>query len=199
MIEKNWQELVKLRAIDIQTSYSVVTIIAKPLERGFGFTLGNALRRLLLSSLEGSAVTAVRIDGASAATAKLAGVIEELDEILLNLKEIAISVEAASTPTRLLLRKRGPGSALAGDILSLGGIEIVNPDHAICTLEHGCEISMELIVAAGRGYIPASMQPAENAPPGFIPVDSVHSPVRKFPTRSRTRAWARFSTMTGSL
>ncbi len=179
MIQKNWQELIKPNKIEFSsTERTRATLVAEPLERGFGLTLGNALRRVLLSSLRGAAVTAVQIDGVLHEFSSIPGVREDVTDIVLNIKEIAIGMEG-DEPKRMVVRKQGPGTVLAGDIQTVGDIEILNPDHVICTLDEGAEIRMEFTVANGKGYVPADRNRAEDAPIGLIPVDSLYSPVKK--------------------
>ncbi|EJN03404.1 DNA-directed RNA polymerase subunit alpha [Phyllobacterium ifriqiyense] len=180
MIQKNWQELIKPNKVEFQTSGSKTkaTVVAEPLERGYGLTLGNALRRVLLSSLRGAAVTAVQIDGVLHEFSSIPGVREDVTDIVLNIKEIAIHMESDG-PKRMVVRKEGPGVVTAGDIQTVGDIEILNPEHVICTLDEGAEIRMEFTVNTGKGYVPADRNRAEDAPIGLIPVDSLYSPVRK--------------------
>ncbi|WP_127523765.1 DNA-directed RNA polymerase subunit alpha [Mesorhizobium sp. Z1-4] len=178
MIQKNWQELIKPNKIDFQSKGNTTTVVAEPLERGFGLTLGNALRRVLLSSLRGAAVTAVQIDGVLHEFSSISGVREDVTDIVLNIKEIAIRMEGDG-PKRMVVRKQGPGQVTAGDIQTVGDVEILNPDHVICTLDEGAEIRMEFTVNNGKGYVPADRNRAEDAPIGLIPVDSLYSPVKK--------------------
>ena len=179
MIQKNWQELIKPNKVEFTSSNRTkVTLVAEPLERGFGLTLGNALRRVLLSSLRGAAVTAVQIDGVLHEFSSSPGVREDVTDIVLNIKEIAIKMDGDDAK-RMVVRKQGPGSVTAGDIQTVGDIEILNPDHVICTLDEGAEIRMEFTVNNGKGYVPAERNRAEDAPIGLIPVDSLYSPVKK--------------------
>ena len=179
MIQKNWQELIKPNKIEFSSkNKTVTTLVAEPLERGFGLTLGNALRRVLLSSLRGAAVTAVQIDGVLHEFSSIPGVREDVTDIVLNIKEIAIKMDGDG-PKRMVVRKQGPGSVTAGDIQTVGDVEILNPDHVICTLDEGAEIRMEFTVDTGKGYVPAERNRAEDAPIGLIPVDSLYSPVKK--------------------
>jgi DNA-directed RNA polymerase subunit alpha len=152
--------------------------VAEPLERGYGLTLGNALRRVLLSSLQGAAVTAVQIDGVLHEFSSISGVREDVTDIVLNIKEISIKM-AGDGPKRMVIRKEGPGLVTAGDIQTVGDVEILNPNHVICTLDEGAEIRMELTVNTGKGYVPSDRNRSEDAPIGLIPVDSLYSPVRK--------------------
>ena len=179
MIQKNWQDLIKPNKIEFSSkNKTLTTLVAEPLERGFGLTLGNALRRVLLSSLRGAAVTAVQIDGVLHEFSSIAGVREDVTDIVLNIKEIAIKMEGDG-PKRMVVRKQGPGAVTAGDIQTVGDVEILNPDHVICTLDEGAEIRMEFTVDTGKGYVPAERNRAEDAPIGLIPVDSLYSPVKK--------------------
>ena len=179
MIQKNWQELIKPNKIEFNSKgKTLTTLVAEPLERGYGLTLGNALRRVLLSSLRGAAVTAVQIDGVLHEFSSIAGVREDVTDIVLNIKEIAIRMEGEG-PKRMVVRKQGPGAVTAGDIQTVGDVEILNPDHVICTLDEGAEIRMEFTVDTGKGYVPAERNRAEDAPIGLIPVDSLYSPVKK--------------------
>jgi DNA-directed RNA polymerase subunit alpha len=179
MIQKNWQELIKPNKIEFSSKgKTLTTLVAEPLERGYGLTLGNALRRVLLSSLRGAAVTAVQIDGVLHEFSSISGVREDVTDIVLNIKEIAIRMEGDG-PKRMVVRKQGPGAVTAGDIQTVGDVEILNPDHVICTLDEGAEIRMEFTVDTGKGYVPAERNRAEDAPIGLIPVDSLYSPVKK--------------------
>ncbi|MBB3951248.1 DNA-directed RNA polymerase subunit alpha [Aureimonas jatrophae] len=180
MIASNWQDLTKPNQVVFKSggSRTKASLVAEPLERGFGLTLGNALRRVLLSSLQGAAVTAVQIDGVLHEFSSIAGVREDVTDIVLNIKEIAIGMQGEG-PKRMVLRKSGPGVVTAGDIQTVGDIEILNPDHEICTLDDGAEIRMEFTVNTGKGYVPADQSRAEDAPIGLIPVDALFSPVKK--------------------
>ena len=179
--QKNWQELIRPSKIDIQSGKDkkrVATIVAEPLERGFGTTLGNALRRILLSSLQGAAVTSVQIDGVLHEFSSIAGVREDVTDMILNIKEIAFVMHAEG-PKRLTLKKTGPGLVKAGDIQQTADVHVLNPDHVICTLDQGAELRIEFTVNNGKGYVPADRNRAEDAPIGLIPVDSIYSPVRR--------------------
>lgn len=179
MIQKNWSELIKPNKLEVVSSTPTkAVIVAEPLERGYGLTLGNALRRVLLSSLQGAAVTAVQIDGVLHEFSSIPGVREDVVDMVLNIKEIAIRMEGDG-PKRLVIRKDGPGVVTAGDIQTVGDVEILNPDHVICTLDDAADIRMELTVNVGKGYVPAAQNRAEDAPIGLIPVDALFSPVRK--------------------
>ncbi|MDR1827855.1 MAG: DNA-directed RNA polymerase subunit alpha [Methylobacteriaceae bacterium] len=182
MIQKNWQELIKPTKLDVisgdDDQKSVVTVVAEPLERGFGTTIGNALRRVLLSSLQGAAVTSIQIDGVLHEFSSLPGVREDVTEIILNVKTISLKMQGDG-PKRMTVRKAGPGFVTAGDISAPGDIEILNPDLILCTLDEGAEFRMELTANTGKGYVPAERNRIEDAPIGMIPVDSLFSPVKK--------------------
>ncbi|MBL8557104.1 MAG: DNA-directed RNA polymerase subunit alpha [Hyphomonadaceae bacterium] len=180
-IEKNWQELIRPKKPVVEHSYDPkrrATLIAEPLERGFGMTLGNALRRVLLSSLQGAAITAVQIDGVVHEFSPIQGVREDVVDIVLNLKQVAIKMRGEG-PKRLMLKGTGPGEVTAKDIQVTGDIEILNPDHVICTLDEGASVRMELTVNAGKGYVPAERNRPDDAPIGLIAVDSLYSPVKR--------------------
>lgn len=181
MFQKNWQELIKPNKLKIDVGYEqarVATIVAEPLERGFGLTLGNALRRVLLSSLQGAAVTAIQIDGVLHEFSSIPGVREDVTDIVLNVKQIALRMHAEG-PKRLTLKAEGPGEITAGQIGQMADVEILNPDLVLCTLDEGVTLRMELAVATGKGYVPADRNRPEDAPIGLIPVDSLFSPVKK--------------------
>jgi DNA-directed RNA polymerase subunit alpha len=181
VIQKNWQDLIKPTKLDVQPGVDprhIATLVAEPLERGFGLTLGNALRRVLLSSLQGAAITAVQIDGVLHEFSSIPGVREDVTDMILNIKAIAIRMQA-DTVKRMTLRKQGPGPVRAGDIAVSGDTQILNPDLIICTLDEGAEIRMEFTVRTGKGYVPADRNRPEDAPIGLIPVDSLFSPVKK--------------------
>ena len=179
MIQKNWQELIKPNKVEFSSSSRTkATLVAEPLERGFGLTLGNALRRVLLSSLRGAAVTAVQIDGVLHEFSSIPGVREDVTDIVLNIKAIAIKMQGEG-PKRMTLRKTGPGAVTAGDINTIGDVSILNPELVLCTLDDGAEIRMEFTVNTGKGYVPSEQNRPEDAPIGLIPVDSLYSPVKK--------------------
>ncbi len=181
MIHRNWQDLIKpnkLETLPGSDPKRFATVVAEPLERGFGLTLGNSLRRILLSSLRGAAVTSVQIDGVLHEFSSISGVREDVTDIVLNIKEIAIRMEGEG-PKRMVVRKQGPGVVTAGDIQTVGDIAILNPDLVLCTLDEGAEIRMEFTVNSGKGYVAADLNRPEDAPIGLIPVDSLYSPIKK--------------------
>ena len=181
MIQKNWQELIKPNKLEVAPGDDpkrVATVVAEPLERGFGTTLGNSLRRVLLSSLQGAAVTSIHIDGVLHEFSSIPGVREDVTDIVLNVKNVAIRMQGEGAK-RMTLRKTGPGVVTAGDINTVGDVQILNPELVLCTLDEGAEIRMEFTVDMGKGYVPAERNRAEDAPIGLIPVDSLYSPVKK--------------------
>lgn len=181
MIQKNWQELIKPNKLEViagDDAKRLATVVAEPLERGFGLTLGNALRRILLSSLQGAAITSVQIDGVLHEFSSIPGVREDVTDIVLNIKDIAIRMQGEG-PKRMVLKKQGPGAVLAGDIGVSGDVVVLNPNLVICNLDEGAEIRMEFTVNTGKGYVTAEQNRAEDAPIGLIPVDSLYSPVKK--------------------
>ncbi len=181
MIQKNWTELIKPNKLQVEPgpdASRVATIVAEPLERGFGLTLGNALRRVLLSSLQGAAVTAVKIDGVLHEFSSMPGVREDVTDVVLNIKAIALRMHGDG-PKRMHLNAKGPVEVTAGMIESGHDIEIMNPNLALCTLDAGATLKMELTVDTGKGYVPGSANRPEDAPIGLIPVDALYSPVRK--------------------
>jgi DNA-directed RNA polymerase subunit alpha len=157
VIERNWNELIRPEKPQIETGADATRkarIVAEPLERGFGVTLGNALRRVLLSSLQGAAVTAIQIDGVVHEFSSLEGVREDVVDIVLNIKQLAVRMHAEG-PKRMTLRATGPGPVTAGQIETPADIEILNPDHVLCTLDDGASVRMEFTVNTGKGYVPA--------------------------------------------
>ena len=178
MLAKNWQDLIKPAKLDIAASKSnprQATIVAEPLERGFGHTRGVALRRVLLSSLRGAAVTSVKIEGVLHEFSSIPGVREDVTDIILNIKELRLK-SGSSEKKRMTLVATGPGEIKASAIDS-GEIEIINKDHVICTLDKGAKLHMEMVVESGKGYVRA--QKATDAAIGLIPVDALFSPVIK--------------------
>lgn len=181
VIQKNWQALIKPNKLSVepgQDAARVATVVAEPLERGFGLTLGNALRRVLLSSLQGAAVTAIQIEGVLHEFSSVPGVREDVTDIVLNVKAMGLRMHGEG-PKKMRLRANGPCEVTAGMIETGADIEVMNPGHVICTLDHGAKLVMELTVESGKGYVPASMNRPEDAPIGLIPIDALFSPVRK--------------------
>jgi DNA-directed RNA polymerase subunit alpha len=178
---KNWQEMKKPNSLEKKTTGDArrkATFVAEPLERGFGLTLGNSLRRVLLSSLQGAAVTAIKIEGVLHEFSSLAGVREDVTDIVLNVKQVALRMEGEG-PKRLQLSATGPGEITAAAIATSGDIEVMNPDLVICHLDEGATLNMELTAETGKGYVPAASNRPADAPIGLIPVDALYSPVRQ--------------------
>jgi DNA-directed RNA polymerase subunit alpha len=181
MIQKNWQELIKPQQLESKSGADPsrqATLVAEPLERGFGLTLGNALRRVLMSSLQGAAITTVQIDNVLHEFSSVPGVREDVTDIVLNLKGVALKMEVEG-PKRVTVSARGPSVVKAGDIAVTNGIEVLNRDHVICHLDDGADLYMELTVNTGKGYVSAEKNRPEDAPIGLIPIDSIYSPVKK--------------------
>jgi DNA-directed RNA polymerase subunit alpha len=178
---KNWQELKKPNSLERKPggdNRRKAVFVAEPLERGFGMTLGNSLRRVLLSSLQGAAVTSIKIEGVLHEFSSLTGVREDVTDIVLNVKQIALRMEGEG-PKRLSLSATGPADVTAGMIQTSGDIEVTNPDQLICHLDEGATLNMELTADIGKGYVPAAANRPVDAPIGLIPVDALYSPVRQ--------------------
>ena len=152
---------------------------AGPFERGFGVTIGNSLRRMLLSSIEGAAVVGVKFEGVYHEFSSMPGVVEDVTEIILNLKQVNLRFEGDSPDKRIYLKSDKAGKITASDITTDGEIVILNPDHHILTIDEGGSVDMEMIVRKGRGYVPAEQQDLENESVQMIPVDAIFSPVEK--------------------
>jgi len=181
VIQKNWHELIKPSKLLIEGGDDperFATVVAEPLERGFGLTLGNALRRVLLSSLQGAAVTSVQIDGVLHEFSSIPGVREDVTDVILNLKALSVRMHGDGA-SRMTLSAEGPGEVTAARIDTGHGIEILNPQLAICTLDEGASIRITMTVNAGKGYVPADQNRPEDAPIGLIPVDALYGPVKK--------------------
>jgi DNA-directed RNA polymerase subunit alpha len=181
MMHKNWQELIKPSKLNTQAGTDprrLGSIIAEPLERGYGLTLGNALRRVLLSSLQGAAVIAIQIDGVLHEFSSIPGVREDVTDVVLNIKSLALRMHGEGT-RRMRLRADQAGEVRAGMIETGSDIEVMNPDLVICTLDRDAKLNMELTVQTGKGYRPAAQNRPEDTPIGMIPIDSIFSPVRK--------------------
>ncbi|MDC0425523.1 DNA-directed RNA polymerase subunit alpha [Pelagibacteraceae bacterium] len=180
MIDKNWKELIKPSKIDIQASEDkkFAKIVVEPLERGFALTLGNALRRVLLSSIQGTAVTAIQIDGVLHEFSSINGVREDVTDIVLNIKSLSLKLNT-NGPKKLILDAKGPGEITAKMINPNPDIEILNPDQVICNLDENSKVYMEFIVNTGKGYVSADKNREKDSPLGLIPIDSVYSPVKR--------------------
>jgi len=177
---KNWKKLIKPTKLDVQLSEdkSYAKIVAEPLEKGYGLTLGNALRRILLSSIRGAAVTAIQIDGVLHEFTSIKGVREDVTDIILNIKSLALK-SSSENSKKLIIDAKGPGEIKASNITSVADIEILNPDLIICNLDENTNFHMEMTVGTGKGYVSADMNKPEEPPLGLIPIDSLFSPVKK--------------------
>ena len=181
ILNKNWKDLIKPTKLDIKPVVGDsrrATVLAEPLERGFGITLGVALRRILLSSLQGAAVTSIKIEGVQHEFSAIPGVREDVVNIILNIKDLKLKAHSADRK-RLTLKSNEAGEVTAGMIQTDADVEILNKDLVICTLDKGASINMELTVEVGKGYVPASQNRPSDAPIGLIPVDALFSPVEK--------------------
>lgn len=181
MIQQNWQALIKpeklLSETDSNNPYRE-RFVADPLDRGFATTLGSALRRVLLSSLQGAAVVAVKIEGAEHEFSSITGVVEDVPEIILNIKQIAVRMNGQQ-PKKIRLKVTTPGPITAAQIEEVSGVEIINKDQHICTLTAGGTVDIEMTVGMGKGYIPAEQNRSRELPVNVIPIDSIFSPVKK--------------------
>jgi DNA-directed RNA polymerase subunit alpha len=182
LIARNWRDLIRPRKLEVETESLTPTygkFTCEPLERGFGTTLGNSLRRILLSSLQGAAITAVKIEGALHEFTTIPDVVEDVTDIVLNLKEVLLKTSDAK-PRVLRLEKDGEGRVTAGDIqVTDGGTEVLNPDHKILTCSKGAKLRMELHVGTGRGYVQSERNKTQQMAVGVIPIDALFSPIRK--------------------
>jgi DNA-directed RNA polymerase subunit alpha len=168
----------KLETVEMSADYRYGKFVCEPLERGYGTTLGNSLRRVLLSSLEGSAVTSVKIDGVLHEFATIPGVREDVTDIILNLKELCLKAHSSDVQT-LRVEFEGGGSVTAGDIETSSDVDILNPDLHLATVEEGYTLRMEMTAEQGKGYVPADKNKKPDHEIGIIPVDSIFSPVLK--------------------
>jgi DNA-directed RNA polymerase subunit alpha len=178
-MHRNWQDLISPDKVEIEALNDTYgKFVAKPLERGYGLTLGNSLRRVLLSSINGAAIVAVRIEGVDHELSSIQGVKEDVTDIILNLKQVNIRYLGESD-TRIRLKAKGEGTLRAKDIEVGSDVEILNPDQFICTLGLDGNLDMEMIVRHGRGYVSADQNRTEDIPTGFIVTDSIFAPVRR--------------------
>ena len=178
---KNWTELIQPERLEVDRdthTESYGKFVCQPLERGFATTIGNSLRRILLSSIQGAAITSVRIDKALHEFTAIPGVLEDVTEIILNLKVVRLKLNTAEGQT-VRIDKKGKGPVTAADIISDGSVEIMNPDQHICTITGKGKFTVELEVKWGKGYRPAEMNKSDDQPIGVIPIDSIFTPVKK--------------------
>lgn len=179
IIAKNWRELIKPSKVNFKEhSNRKAVIVIEPLERGFGLTLGNAIRRVLLSSLQGAAVTAVKIEGVLHEFSSISGVKEDVVDIILNIKSLNF-ISHANDRKILKLKASGSKTVTGADIQETADVQVANKDQVICHLDSGAEIDMELIVDTGKGYVPAAQNKPKENQIGLIPVDALYSPVTK--------------------
>jgi len=178
---KNWRELIKPKRLQVDSDTLTDTygkFTAEPFERGFGTTMGNALRRVLLSSLQGAAITSLRIKGVLHEFSTVPGVTEDVTDIILNLKGVLLKLHGYDA-RNIRIVKKGAGVITAGDIVTDSHVEILNPDHHIATCSKEADVEIDMTVALGKGYVPAERNRDEKAPVGTIPMDALFSPVKK--------------------
>ena len=180
IFDKNWKTLIKPSKLEVSSNEdkSFAQVVAQPLEKGFGQTIGNSLRRILLSSIQGSAVTAIQIDGVLHEFSSIKGVREDVTDIVLNVKNLAIKSKF-NEPKKLVLDANGPKEIKAKDITLVSDVQILNPEQTICNLDEKTKFHMELIVNNGKGYVMAPKNKSEDTPLGLIAIDSLFSPVKK--------------------
>ncbi|MBA3011352.1 MAG: DNA-directed RNA polymerase subunit alpha [Proteobacteria bacterium] len=175
----NWREMIKPEKLDVTTTSTYGKFVCEPLERGYGITIGNSLRRIILSSIYGAAIVSVKLDDALHEYSVISDVREDVSEIILNLKELKLKVEDAEDRI-LTLKAKGEGSVTGADIISPDGkVEILNPEQHIATLSKNGVLNMTMVVKTGKGYALASANKDDDAPIGTIPIDSVFSPINR--------------------
>ena len=180
-IARNWRDMIRPKKLELDSGASTESygkFTCEPLERGYGITLGNSLRRVLLSSLQGSAITTVRIDGALHEFTTIPGVVEDVTDIILNIKALRLAM-ADATPRTLIVDKTGDGPVTAADIQAPAGVTVLDPSQHIATLSKGGRLHVEMTAAMGRGYATADQNKTEGMPIGVIPIDSLFSPISK--------------------
>jgi len=179
--EKNWKSLIKAKRLEVEeetlTGY-YGKFVTEPLERGFGITLGNSLRRVMLSSIQGAAITAVSLDKSLHEFSILPGVKEDITDVILNLKEIVFTLHGTG-PKTVRIEAKGEKAVTAGDIITDADVKIINPEHHICLLDKGARFTMEMTVKAGKGYVPAERNKEEDMPIGTMPIDAIFTPLKK--------------------
>jgi DNA-directed RNA polymerase subunit alpha len=180
-MQKSWKDLIRPKRLEVEKETVTPTygkFTAEPFERGFGITIGNSLRRILLSSLQGGAITSLKIDGVLHEFSTIPGTKEDVTEIILNLKEVRLKLHTEG-PKTIRVKAEGPKVLKAGDILTGDAVEILNPDHYIATLSRDGKLSMEMVVKMGRGYVSAERNKEEGQPIGTVPMDAIFSPIKK--------------------
>jgi len=181
-MDKNWKDLIKPKKVEVESydrSANYGKFVCEPLERGFGLTLGNALRRILLSSLQGAAITSVKIEGVLHELTTIPGVLEDVSDVILNLKEVRLKLHSAAQPRTIRIEAAGPHKVTAADIITDAQVDVLNRDKHIATLARGGALKMEMAVALGKGYVPAEKSPTDEQVIGEIPIDALYSPIRK--------------------
>jgi DNA-directed RNA polymerase subunit alpha len=181
MHQKIWRDLIRPKRLEVEKETLTPfygKFVAEPFERGFGITIGNSLRRILLASLQGAAITSVKIDGVLHEFSTIPGVKEDVTEIILNLKEVRLKLHTEG-PKIIRVKTEGPKVLKAGDMLTGDAVEILNPEHYIATLSRDAKLSMEMMVKMGRSYVPAERNKEENQPIGTLPMDAIFSPIKK--------------------
>ena len=175
----NWREMIKPDKVQVTSTETYGKFVCEPLERGFGTTLGNSLRRIILSSLHGAAITAVKIDSVQHEFSVVPGVLEDVSEIILNLKEVRLQTKD-SQPRMIVCKAKGEGVVTAGQFTSPdGAVTVLNPDKPVATLSADGELNMEMTVRVGKGYSLSEANKDEDAPIGTIPIDAIFSPVKR--------------------
>jgi len=182
ILQSNWRELMKPKRLEVDDKSLTPTygkFFGEPFERGYGTTVGNALRRVLLSSLQGAAITAVRVNGVLHEFSTIPGVTEDVTDIVLNLKEVRVKLHDDASEEIAHVKVRGPREVTAADIQAGPRVEVLNPHQHIATLAKDAELDVELVVRLGRGYVSADRNRREGDPVGTIPIDAIFSPVTK--------------------
>lgn len=179
MKKRNWLDLVRPKSFEKSATGLITTATLEPLERGFGFTIGTALRRVVLSSIPGAAVTAMRFECATFDGSRIEGIEEPLEAVILNLKQLAFCIDETFQSGRLRVALDKPGLLTSGDIVHIDGLNAVDPNQPVCTVINGTPAALEIFIATGYGYVPNSAQPEAHVPAGFTAIDTVHSPVRR--------------------
>ena len=181
MYQRNWKDLIRPKRLEVEKETFTPfygKFGAEPFERGFGITIGNSVRRILLSSLQGAAIVSVKIDGVLHEFSAIPGVKEDVTEIILNLKEVRLKLHTEG-PKTIRVKTEGPRVLKAGDFQTGDAVEVLNPEHHIATLSKDAKLSMEMVVKMGRGYVPAERNKEEGQPIGTVPIDAIFSPIKK--------------------
>ncbi|MBL7684564.1 MAG: DNA-directed RNA polymerase subunit alpha [Deltaproteobacteria bacterium] len=181
LVAKNWRSLIKPKSLEIEQDSKTNDygkFVVRPLERGFGITLGNSLRRILLSSVQGAAVTSVKIDGVLHEFSSVPGVKEDVTDMILNIKQLRLKLSGVEKDV-IRIEAKGEGEVKAKDIITTSNVEILNPDLHIATLSADAKLNVELTVKMGKGYHPAEKNKSERDPIGVIPIDSIFTPIKK--------------------